>query len=385
MLMTLTALAIGRLAYGLLLPFMRADLGLTVQQAGYLGTATSLGYLAMVVPAGLVAARVGPRQSMLAGLVCLAGGCAGLGLAQGYASLLLLMVLLGVGTAFLYTPLIALLVGWFPSRRGAVIGIANSGIGIGMLAIGVFVPQVIEQQGNDGWRAIWMGFAVVTTLVLVSGWALVRNPPGWGAAPATGGEKKGLLSGFFVSGVYRNPGVRKLAMIYGVLGFTYIVQGLFMYSYALEVGISPVTAGQLAGMNGFLSIFAGALWGALSDKIGRARALMLSFALTLSATFLPVVLPVFAGFAIHYAITGLVVGGLFTIILAATSERTEPRLIPVAISFVTVVFALGQLLGPAVAAMLIHVTGRYEVAFTTSSILMILGVYWSWRISLTEG
>lgn len=177
MCMTLCALAIGRLAYGLLLPSMRADLGLNVAQAGNLGTASSLGYLAMVLPAGFIATRHGPRLSMLAGLALIALSCAGMGIASGYVGFLLLMIAMGFGTALLYTPLIALIVGWFPNRRGTVIGVANSGIGIGMLAIGLSIPRLIERLGDAGFRVAWIVFALFSGLILLLVWWRVHNPP----------------------------------------------------------------------------------------------------------------------------------------------------------------------------------------------------------------
>jgi MFS family permease len=374
--MTLCALAIGRLAYGLLVPAMRAELGFSVAQAGNLGTASSLGYLAMVIPAGLIATRRGPRLSILIGLLLLVLACLAMGFVGSYAGCLLAMVLMGFGTALLYTPLIALLVGWYPNRRGTVIGVANSGIGIGMLAIGLGIPRLIEAQGNGGFRLAWMLFAGFAALVLLAvGWR-VRNPPvGGGATVKDSAQRKHDREQ-----VWRNPGIRAIALVYGALGIGYIVQSVFMYSYALDSGVDPVRAGLMASTMGFLSIFAGSIWGSVSDYAGRAVTLMLCFAITCVITLLPVALPTDTGFAVHFAVSGLVLGGLFTVILAATSERVAPALVPVAVSLVTVVFAIGQLLGPAAAGWVIEATGRFSIAFIGSGLLMAIGVLFSYRL-----
>jgi MFS family permease len=376
MCMTLCALAIGRLAYGLLVPAMRAELGFSVAQAGNLGTASSLGYLAMVIPAGLIATRRGPRLSILIGLLLLVLACLAMGFVGSYAGCLLAMVLMGFGTALLYTPLIALLVGWYPNRRGTVIGVANSGIGIGMLAIGLGIPRLIEAQGNGGFRLAWMLFAGFAALVLLAvGWR-VRNPPvGGGATVKDSAQRKHDREQ-----VWRNPGIRAIALVYGALGIGYIVQSVFMYSYALDSGVDPVRAGLMASTMGFLSIFAGSIWGSVSDYAGRAVTLMLCFAITCVITLLPVALPTDTGFAVHFAVSGLVLGGLFTVILAATSERVAPALVPVAVSLVTVVFAIGQLLGPAAAGWVIEATGRFSIAFIGSGLLMAIGVLFSYRL-----
>lgn len=381
--MTLCALAIGRLAYGLLLPAMRAELSLSVSKAGNLGTACSLGYLILVVPAGFLASQYGPRISMLVGLSLIGLSSGGMALISSYVSYLTLMLSMGFGTALLYTPLISLLVGWFPKKRGTVIGIANSGIGIGLFAIGLLIPRVIASQGNEAYRTVWFLFAVFTLVVMIAAFVFVQNPPAVAETSnaRTIDKDRRAVS---LTKVLRNKSVRSIAIIYGALGIGYIVTSIFMYSYALESGIDPMRAGAMVSVSGFLSIFAGGIWGGLSDIIGRALTLMICFTIVGMAIVLPVAFPVDAGFAIHYMASGIVLGGLFTVILAATSERVEPALIPIAVSFVTVVFAVGQLLGPGLAGLLIERTGGFSIAFTGSGALMATGTIFSYRLWCSE-
>ena len=56
-LVSLVAIVFARLAYGLILPPMRDDLGLSYRQAGTLGTVTALGYLLFVLLGGIAASR----------------------------------------------------------------------------------------------------------------------------------------------------------------------------------------------------------------------------------------------------------------------------------------------------------------------------------------
>jgi len=248
MLMTLCALSLGRLVYGLLLPGMRHDLHLTRQQAGNLGTATSMGYLLFVVPAGYVASRFGPRASILAGLLVLAIGFAALALSDNFYLLAFLIMLLGLGTALLYTPVVSMVVGWFPHRRGSMLGLANSGIGIGVFVTGFYVPWLMTRAGEEGWRVVWMSFAIFTALVMLAAFYVVRNPPGSVLDTGVTAEdhavvKKQHRQQFFAGSVYRSPAIRLIAAVYAVLGFTYIVQAVFIYSYALESGVPARVVG----------------------------------------------------------------------------------------------------------------------------------------------
>lgn len=372
MAMSMVALSLSRLAYGLLLPFMRSELSLSFQQAGNLGTATSLGYLLLVLPAGYLTSRVGPRYVIIGGLFLVSTGFSGLMISSEYHWLLAWMTTLGTGTALIYTPVISFVLGWFPARRGFVLGLVNSGIGLGVLICGLIVPTIAAGEGGNGWRQVWGLFAVISGCVgLLAVW-LVRNPPSNRLLNRAEPE--------IVSAVYRSGIVRVLGACYFITGFSYIVQAVFMYSYALEAGVSEDAAGAMASLAGMLSVFSGLLWGTLSDYIGRAAALFWCFLGAAVATAIPVWLSTANGFLLHYVLSGLTVSGLFATIVAATSEHTAPASAPIAIGFVTTLFAMGQLLGPAVAGWIIDINESFRFAFIVSAFSMTIGAVLSLRL-----
>lgn len=370
MLCTLVTVVFARLAYGLILPAMREDLGLSYPQAANLGTVTAMGYLVLVMAAGMIAARFGARLTILAGLALAVASFVGLALSSSYALLMLLMVLLGFATAFAYTPLISLLGAWYPEKRGAVIGMANSGVGMGMLFSGLVVPVIMNRFPVAGWRYTWGLFALLGALTLLLAWFSLRNPPGL--------ELKTELADRKDKGVYRNPHVIVMGLIYGIVGLTYIVQSIFMVSFALESGLSTELAGSLVALMGLLSIFAGPAWGWAADRMGHARALLICSSIAAVGTVLPVLQPDTLGFGLHYFLLGISVTGLFTSILAASTTTVMPQHAAVAVSFVTLFFAIGQLAGPAAAGLLIAGTGGFHSTFMLSSWLMVasMGLCW---------
>lgn len=370
MLSILVTVVFARLAYGLVLPSMRADLGLSYAQAANLGTVTALGYISVLLYAGVFAGRYGGRRAILLGLTFAFSGFTGMGLSSHYAWQMLFMAALGFGTAFTFTPLISLLGGWYPERRGTVIGFANSGVGIGMLISGALVPALTENNPVDGWRQVWLVFAASAAFTGILLAVLLRNPP---RVTHAGSLKQGLLT------VYHSPHVLMIGLIYGVVGLTYIVQTLFMYSFALDAGVAPVTAGRLVAMMGLISVFAGPGWGLAADKIGHANALVICMLLAMLANLLPVLWPAPPAFALHYALIGLSISGLFTSILAASTTTVPPQLAAMAVSFVTVFFALGQLIGPAVAGVLVEWQHDFRLSFALCSGLLLLGIFMSHR------
>lgn len=67
MLMIVTTTGFARMAYGLVLPYMQAGLGLSISQGGMLGTIMFLGYLASVGLSGILAVRWGSKAVLMAG------------------------------------------------------------------------------------------------------------------------------------------------------------------------------------------------------------------------------------------------------------------------------------------------------------------------------
>lgn len=370
-LVIMVVVVFARLSYGFILPFMRTALGLSYQQAGTLGTASALGYLLLIMVAGMAASRWGGRMAVLSGVAMTMVGFSGLALASDYRVLVALMTLLGFGTAFAYTPVISLLAAWFPKRRGAVIGIANSGVGLGLLLSGALVPALTASYADRGWRIAWALFALAALAALAAGFFLLRNPA---AAGPAGSYKVNRAK------VFRNPHVITVGMLYGIVGITYIVQAIFLYSFALESGVPALTAGRLAAMTGILSIFSSPCWGWLSDRYGRALVLRICVSMTMVGMLIPVVSPTLAGFATHYLIMGVTLSGMFGAILAASTETVGPHEAPLAVSFVTLFYAIGQFAGPAAAGLLIEHAGGFRTAFAACSAVLAAGVVLTMRL-----
>lgn len=369
MLVTLTAVALARLSFGLILPAMQAAFGLSYGQAGRLGTATALGYLALVMVAGGLASRRGGRLSILIGLACLVTGFFGLAVARDYTLLLLLMTLLGVGTAFSYTPLISLIGTWFAKRRGLAIGLLNSGVGSGLFLAGAVVPALTSADATNGWRLAWGVFGAVALVATICVVFFLPDPPAVAggtnstlAKSAAAESRRGLRRE-----VFANSYVIIVGVVYAVVGLTYIVQAIFMFSYALAAGVDPVLAGRLAATMGLIGIVAGPVWGTVSDRLGRAVSLALAMAMAGIATALPVIWPTVVGFSGHYLLLGASVTGMFTSVLAAATETVSARAAPLAVSFVTMFFAAGQLVGPVAAGALIGEADRFRLTFGLST------------------
>ena len=366
---TLTSLVVigfARLAYGIILPAMRTDLGLSYQQAGILSTTTALCYVCFVLAGGVAAARWGAKASILFGMLSVAVGFVGLALATHFWVVLGLMGLLGFGTAFAFAPMVALLATWFPDKRGLVIGFMTSGVGLSALVTGVLVPWLFSVFGNNGWRVSWGVFAATALFVVSMIGLFVRNPPRATSQNRTvAAEEKWRI--------YRHPRVLIVACTYGIIGLGYIIQAVFMISFMVESGHSEAIAGRFMAMTGLLSIAAGPIWGWISDVWGRGNALGACFFLVITAMALPIVDQTLHWFFSHFLIMGVSINGLFAMIQTSSPDPASPRSFPIAFSFATLFFAVGQFLGPAIAGWLIESTGGFIAAFGFTFLVLLVG------------
>ncbi|MHA7915437.1 MFS transporter [Alloalcanivorax xenomutans] len=374
MLVALVVIVFARLAYGLLLPAMRTDLGLSYRQAGALGTVTALGYLLFVLLGGLAASRWGARNTVVFGLAAVTLGFAGLAVAGDYPLIVVLMALLGFGTAFSFAPTVSLLATWYPERRGVMIGCMTAGVGAGIFFIGLLVPWLSDFFGANGWRVTWGIFAAVAGAVGLLVLLAVCDPPASDDADTARppSADKWLI--------YRNPRVIIMALVYGIIGMVYITQALFMVSYVVESGFDETIAGWLMAMMGLLSVLSGPLWGSLSDSWGRGNTLSLAMSVVTVAMALPLIDQSLPLFVAHFFFMGCAVNGVFTLIQAASTDQVAPRYIPIAFSYVTLFFAGGQLIGPAVAGWLIETRGGFPLAIGFTCFWLLVGLFLTQRI-----
>ncbi|WP_413299238.1 MFS transporter [Bacillus sp. 1P10SD] len=377
MLTTVVVLAFARLSYGVILPFMREGLHLTYKEAGYLGTTTSLGYLSTIIFAGILAARWGGKRTILLGISLVTLGLAGLTFTSSFLATFLFMLLLGIGTSFTYTPFISLLVAWFPQKKGFVIGLTTSGAGIGILFAGIIVPFLGSLNSEIGWRIAWGLFAAIGVIVVILTLFFIKNPTAEFSTEQPSKKKS-------PRDIYKNPHVINVGLIYGIVGITYIVQMIFIMSFMIESGVNMKFAGQLMALNGILSIFSGPIWGFISDKIGRRTSLILTMGLTLFSMALPIFFTTLLGFTIHIIILSCTSTGLFTLTQASSMDHVRPTDMPLAFSYVTFYFAVGQFIGPTIAGWLIEDFGGFKSAFLFSSLCLVVGLLLTFKVRNSE-
>ncbi|MBN1866748.1 MFS transporter [Candidatus Sumerlaeota bacterium] len=344
------SLGLGRFGFGMVWPAMQEALHLTDTEGGLLQSWNSVGYLAFVVIAGVLATRYGFRLVIVSALVLIGAGMLLTGASTEFKTLCLGRFLVGVGGAAANVPAMAMLADWFsPRRRGLAAGCAVAGSSLGLAATGAGVPWLLRLGGADGWRACWHVFGATTLAVCLLSALFLRNKHPRAAAydvpAAPDNKERGGLG--HLGTVLRSSLLWQIAVGYIAFGFAYSIYATFFVKHLVGgMGFTEERAGAVWMTIGLFSIVSGFLWGAVSDRWGRRPALIAIFVCQGMA---------FISAGMGWGMAGIVVSGaLFActawsipaVVVALCGDGFGPRLASTALGVATVIFGLGQVAGP---------------------------------------
>lgn len=162
---------LARFAFGLFVPPIRAELGLTPEVIGVIGALPLISFLLASLVAPLAAIRLGARNTAV-----LSGGFGAVGLAlisqsSGAVSLGVGVFACGICTGLMMPALTAAMqVLVDRSLHGRVSSVMNAGTSIG---IAVAVPTVLFMAGI--WRLTYMGFAVLAVIGILAAWYVIPS------------------------------------------------------------------------------------------------------------------------------------------------------------------------------------------------------------------
>ena len=156
---------VDRGAIGIAAPLMKTELRLSATQFGLIVSAFFWVYAPVQLFVGWLVDRFSVYRLMAGGLVLWALSTLAMGLAGGFASLLVLRILLGVGETIAFPGGSKIITRHVPPERR---GMANAALALGIAlgpAAGTLVGGMI--LASFGWRAIFLAFGVVTLVWLL--------------------------------------------------------------------------------------------------------------------------------------------------------------------------------------------------------------------------
>jgi predicted MFS family arabinose efflux permease len=241
--------------------------------------------------------------------------------------------------------------------RADWVAIFYGGVGAGIALTAIAVPPL---GAWGGWRAGWLGLALISTVMCVVTIPWLTDSAKAERGPADG-EQSQLDPRLF----------GWLLAAYSAQGMGYVIPATFIVAM---IASAPSIAGFAAAswiVVGLVAIPSTIIWNRLGIAFGRDIALVLALVVMAIGAIAPVGAP--NAFGVIVAAASL--GGTFLGVVALTTglaRALQPHQSHVAIGRLTAGFGVGQILGPAVAGVLIARSGSYTAALVVASSVLFL-------------
>ena len=263
LLLSYVLMASDRYLVSILAPDIRKVFGFSLPQMGALTTLFTLGIGIAGIPSGLLIARFSRKAVLLAGILLFSSATLLFTVATGFLTMLLFIVLQGVGMSFLATSMFSLAANYYADNRFAAVGIVNVCFGIGSFAGPWAIGNLRSSTGS--WQvpmyvfgALGLAIALLVTLAVRSWFSEARHAAhldvGTGGADSLNNRNTLILTA--------------LSVIYGLGVYGFL--GLYPTFLREALHLTPAQAGAVIkffGAGSLLAYFGGMLADRLSSKL----------------------------------------------------------------------------------------------------------------------
>jgi MFS family permease len=312
--------------------------------------------------------RLGERPVMLAGAVILGGGVALAATADSPLGLLLWFGgVAGIGAGLLGSVAqLVILSRWFPTARGAVNGVAFSGMGLGIFLFGPLAALLIDWVG---WRWAMAGLGMGAGFLLLPAVVLPPRRLGEPAHRPAQGRERTDDEGPGLAAALATPRFWFFAAAFFFTPVSNFMVTTHQVAHIVEAGIDPRRAAAAFGVVGLLSAVGRVTFGTLSDRWGRVPTALVSYVATAAGTLALLLLaPGTPGWLLWAYVLpfGLTLGARGPIVAALTADVYRGRSFGAVLGVVTFGNRVGSAIGPWLGGVIYDLTGSYRYAFLTS-------------------
>jgi MFS family permease len=342
----------------------RADVSLVFGLCGLI-------YFALGAFGGMLSDRLGPRVVVGVGMVCIALGLLGASLARSMLEVTLTYgVGVGIGIALVYTPAIGTVQPWFTRRRGLAAGLASAGIGAGTLVVPLLAAAAIAAWQ---WRAAMQALAAGALVLGLAAALLLRR------APAAAQRADGTVPGTPLKEALTSRAFVWLFVMCGFGAFSMFIPFAHLSAAARDLGVPDARSVGLVGLIGIGSLTGRFAIGALADRVGRPRTLILAQA-SLGASFIAWALADgYVALAVFALWMGTSYGGIVSLMPALCMDLFGARAVSSIIGTLYSAAAVGNLAGPWLAGRMFDALGSYGAVTWGCMVLSALATFATWR------
>ena len=329
-----------------------------------ISTAMTLAFVALALGSiawGTLSDRVGPRIVVLAGSLLLTTGLALSSLATSLVAFQLLFgVVVGIGAAAIFAPMMACVTGWFDTRRALAVSLVSAGMGMAPMTMSPLAAWLV--QAHD-WRTSLQIIAALVAIIMVPVALLVRRPPALAqpaAAAAPGAAHEPALS---VGQALRSAPFLILVLTSFLSCATHSGPIFHTVSYAVTCGIPLMAAVSIYSLEGLAGMGGRLVFGLLGDRFGAARVLVLALLAQAIVALGYVAARELGSFYTVAALFGFTYAGVMPLFAVIARENFPLRMMGTVIGSTTMASSLGMALGPVLGGLIYDTFSSYAWLF----------------------
>src|ERR1700693_323544 len=280
----------------------------------------------------------------------------------------------GIGLGFGYIVPVAVLVKWFPDRRGLITGIAVGGFGAGALITAPVATRLIQSVGVlSTFAYLGIGYVIVT---VIAG-AFMQNPPdGWkpeGWSPTAAGTAQRAGQDFKLGEALRTwqwYALWLLLFLNTCAGISVISQEAPIFQEL--TGVTAVIAGGMVGVASLGNAVGRVFWAWVSDLITRRAHFAVMFILqVLLFWFLPNIATVTLMTIVTFVVL-MCYGGGFGTMPAFAADYFGPKNVGPIYGLMLTAWGFASAFGPLFIAHMRETTGSYSGALRVIAGVMVV-------------
>lgn len=333
----------------------------------------SVGPITMI-SGGFINDRFGPRPILLAGGLLFGAGMIGSGFAGSVAALTVCYGLgVGLGVGLVYGTIVSTAVKFFPDKSGLAGGLVTACYGGSSVLVPPIVTMMLEQFHIT---AVFKLLGTVMMAVICLSALVIHRCPADFMPQNAGPAKQQSGRDYNWRELLREPVFYLMLLILTCGAFA----GMMIISQASPIaqgmmGFTPAVAAGVVSLLALFNMLGRLASGSLSDKIGSAATLRITFAASLAFS----VLLYFCGqgadllFYVGIAGIGFCFGSIMGVYPGFTSRQFGRKNSSVNYGIMFIGFALAGLIGPMIMNAAYSAAGKYQPAFLVSAGLAALG------------